>query len=108
MLGPILKKKAIWRAELPPDTVQEWEDKLKKAREVWGRFFHNDIQCDLFNMLPISDEDRVQLLNNMIRDSKLRHDIESCDGALDTCKEHRALCIACVSLKKTDIAKPFY
>ncbi len=108
MLGPILEKKAIWRAALPPETMEEWKKEMDIGRERWGRFFSNQDQCDLFNMLPISDEDRSNLMTNMIKASQLRDEVRSCTGGHASSHEHRDQCIKCVTLHHPEIAKPFY
>lgn len=108
MLGPLLEKKAIWRAEVPPDTIQGWKDKLELGRQKWGRFFSDPAQCDLFNMLPVSDKNRFDLMRNMIAASKLRDEVRLCTGKADQSKEHRDTCIECVVTHHPDIAKPYY
>lgn len=108
MLGPLLQKQAIWRHETPPQNISEWKEKLVAGRAKWGQFFADPEQCDLLTMLPVNDEERVMILNNMQRASKLRDSVRACTGASDTDAEHRQQCMECVCLYKPDKAKPFY
>jgi hypothetical protein len=108
MLAPLLRKKAIWRVDAPPDTISEWKEKLEQGRHKWGKYFEAQDQCDLFNMLPVSEEDKVKLMENMIKVSKLRDEIRLCEGAADTSAEHRQQCINCVTKHHPSMAKPFY
>jgi len=108
MLGPLLRKKPIWRIEAPPDSISEWEAKLEQGRVRWGKYFEAADQCDLFNMLPVSEEDKVNLMNNMIQASQLRDEVRLCEGASETTAEHRQQCICCVVKHHPPIAKPFY
>ena len=94
--------------EAPPDSIAQWNVKLEQGRQKWGKYFAASDQCDLFNMLPVSEEDKVNLLNNMIQASQLRDEVRACDGAPETTSEHRQQCINCVTQHHPSIAKPFY
>jgi hypothetical protein len=97
MLGRMLQKKAIWRADVPPETTEEWDAQLKKGREQYGRYFKSDAECDLFNMLPISrTEDIRRLLMTMKGEQEFQQELDTCEGAHDSSPEHRLHCLSCV------------
>lgn len=108
MLAPIVQKKRLWQVDVPPETLDQWNEKLKFERQKWGKYFSDPYQCDLFSMLPVNDKQRTWILTNMIKASKLRDEVRACHGEKNTSKEHREQCLDCVAKFRPAIAKPFY
>jgi hypothetical protein len=108
MLGPILERKSIWQHQPPASTEKEYQLEIERGRRLWGAYFQDVEQCDLFHMLPVSDNQRKTILQHMIEDSKFQQEIKDCKGAQDSSPKHRRFCIKCCTIKHPENAKPYY
>ena len=75
--GPVDLSKhpsAIYHVELPPETTSEWQDKMEKGYQTYGKFFKNREECDYFSMLPLDKKQRVMLLEQMVKGYTMKGD----------------------------------
>jgi hypothetical protein len=104
----LMLKKPIYKAELPPSTLDAWDRHLEKQMLVWSKYFKSDEEAEYFCMLPINYKQRMSLLEVMKDERKFERELLECEGAWDTSDDHRQRCPACVSLKRPELAKPLY
>jgi hypothetical protein len=108
MLAPLLQKKKIWQCQTPIENVHQGKQVLARGRQKYRHLFKDDEQCDLFTMLPIPEDKRLTILQNMIEDSQFHNNVRTCTGAEGTSSEHRRFCIDCVLKYKPALAKSYY
>ena len=104
----LMIKKPIYRAEVPPSTIDGWDKHIQKQMSTWSSYFKSDEEAEYFCMLPLNYKQRVSLLEVIKDEGKFEKDLLECEGSGDTSNEHRGRCVACVSLKRPDVAKPLY
>jgi len=57
-------------AELKDGTVREIEAELERCYVKYGHFFSSREDCDFFNMLPLSECDRMSILKRAVEIEK--------------------------------------
>lgn len=107
----MLKKKRIYQVDPCPETPEKWKEKQAKEFEIYGKFFKNREEFEYFVMLPLSDEQRVELLLVMKKERDFNQKLENCRGEMQSEEyntEHRKYCLECCTSHRPSIAKPFY
>jgi len=104
----LLKKKRIYQVDAPPETIDQWKTVMDKDKRKFEGYFKNDRELEFFCMLPLTATQRLSLLQTLSDARKLEKEIEECDGRPDTTKDHRNLCIACVTRHRPLLAIQYY
>ena len=104
----LLEKKRIYQVEPGPESPAAFDKYVENLRPLYGRLFKNEAEYELFCMLPLSNEQRLTVLQAMIEERKFHEDVKSCRGAADTCSDHRKFCMHCVLKHRPSIAEPLY
>ena len=55
----------VAKAIIPPSTQENLVRKMTDNQYRWGKYFENQDQYEMFVMLPISDEQRDELMDQM-------------------------------------------
>lgn len=103
-MDTLLKKKAVYRVDPPPDTIDGWQRKLTNDKVAWGRYFRNDEEAELFCMLPISNTQRHVILRALESERAFKREVDECNGKVDASPEHRAACVSCVMKQRPGCA----
>jgi hypothetical protein len=108
MTETLLRKQKIYQVDPCPETPDTWKEKQEQEFELYGAYFKNREEFEYFVMLPLSDEQRCQLLRVMKNESDFRIQLEKCTGEDDYGQEHRKYCIECVTTHKPAWAIPYF
>lgn len=107
-MDKLLKKKAIYRVEPPPETIDGWERHLEQEMRTWGKYFKNDTEREFFCMLPLNFTQKATLLESLKAEQEFENELQHCEGDPDSSTEHRQRCVACVYSHRPSIAKPLF
>lgn len=53
-------------AELPPQSIEEFEAHTKKTHAIYGQFFKTFNDSVLFSMLPLKNQDRAAFIKRAL------------------------------------------
>lgn len=108
MTAQLLRRKRIYNVDVPPETIEAWEDKLDKDKRAYERYFKNARELEFFCMLPLDNSQRTSLLKTLAdaREEELR--VSRCKGEPGNCRAHRLLCMSCVLRHRPSCAVPYH
>jgi hypothetical protein len=103
-----MKKKAVYRVPVPLDGIEAIQADMSSAYSKYGSIFSDREEFDLFWMLPLSDDQRLVLINRMLKEKKTSIEVENCVGVKCSSDEHRRSCLECVTTSRPRCAIPYY
>lgn len=93
---------------VPSDRIETIQEEMSASYQKYGSIFRDRDEFDLFWMLPLSDEQRLTLVNCMLKEKKQALEVEDCEGDEWSTDTHRQLCIECVTKFRPSCASPYY
>ena len=90
----------IQEVHKPYERIDEVERDLQKARTRYGHYFRDDREFEYFWMLPLSDQQRFQLIRCIANEKRLKDELRSCVGVRGSSHDHKKFCIKCCSVDK--------
>jgi len=107
-MNELLERKSIWQHEIPPDTLEQWEQKMEKDRKIYGTLFKTDEELQLFCMLPLTKNQREEFLVAIHEEAKENYELKTCTGVSVSTPEHRSRCVKCCVTARPIEACPYY
>lgn len=90
------------------ETLSAQIGELNRDRDHFRPLFRSDEEAELFAMLPLTTEQRKELLTVIVAEKKELDEIERCTGVPNSSDLHRAKCICCCVRYKPAVARPFF
>lgn len=57
---------AVVNAELPPQSIEEFEAHTKKMHQLYGQYFKTYEDCVFFSMLPLASKSRAAFVQRAL------------------------------------------
>lgn len=108
MTTEMLLRKRIYQVEPPPETIDGWQQKQDKEYLVWGQYFATRAEFEYFVMLPLTDTQRLQILEVLKTEKRFTEELRACKGQLDSDKHHRSRCVKCCVKARPWCAAPYF